>query len=335
MYTKNFKSLLITGMVAATFLAVGCDSGDTNTNDRVDDSQTHFVSDETTTGTIDLKLKDDPIATGSTGRFIVEVRDSEGSPVPGTRVSCDSEGNLAILDPTTGSSVTDSFGNISGTVGCRAPGSFQLICRLPIGANKRDLELVHCQGDIPEGFNGFGDGTSTGGEGVGGGVTTDNDDINENSNVRIDTFGFIDGTSTDPGTSIDNTFNPDCNNDGTLDDPEFFTDTLISITIGNTGSTTFRAQSYRFTARGNENSFSYSSPSIGLGGADVDPGAETTVTALFADAASDKRFVGDTRAIPSGTYRVTITVTGTNGQGDRVSIRGTGSVSVDGFNNCN
>lgn len=331
MYNKSFKSLLFSGMVAATFIVTGCDSGDTSTEDRVDDSATQFVADESNTGTIDLKIKDDPVAVGSTGRFIVEVRDSTGTPVRNVRIACDSEGALAILDPTTGSALTDDFGNMSGTFGCEAPGSFQLGCRLPIGANRRDFEIVHCTGDIPEGFTGFGE---SGGSGVGGGVDTTDESINESSNVRINTIRWIDGTEQEPGTSIDNFFNPDCDGDATTPDPEFFTDTLIAINMENSGETTFRADSFRFTARQNEGGFRYESPSLGVT-SDIPGGSSTTINSLFADAANDKRFVGDTRAIPSGTYTVNVTVFGRDGSGNRVRISGSSVVSVDNFNNCN
>jgi hypothetical protein len=165
---KNRKLMQLVLCVTATL--AGCLGGQGSTDggsgadgDFQDDI---FVSDESTTGGMRLEIAESSIAVGDTSEFLVFVRDEQQQPVPNINVICDSEGGVAILEPSTGYALTNGRGAMSGVIGCEAPGSFQLVCRLSVGANRRQFASVRCTGDTPSDFEGF---PGAGGGGLGGG----------------------------------------------------------------------------------------------------------------------------------------------------------------------
>jgi len=135
-----------------------------------------------------------------------------------------------LIEPTTGYELTNGAGVMSGRIGCAAPGSFQMVCRLSIGANRRQFVSVGCTGDVPAGFSGF---PGAGGGGLGGGSQ-----IGDNGEIRITNAGFdddgtFDNTSVPSDASIDIVQGTNCDNDATTNDVEPFYDTYAVLQVEN------------------------------------------------------------------------------------------------------
>ena len=189
-----------------------------------------FVGDDSTTGTLDLELENSSVAVGDTTGFSVRVMNSKSEPVTHINVACDSEAGVAIVEPQSGYEMTGDSGVMSGVIGCERPGSFQLVCRLTVGANRRKFVGVRCTGDIPSGFQGF---PGAAGGGLGGGVQN-----NDDGDVRIVQAGFIDDgsiSSSDAAraSSIDVSQIGDCDGSATTVDVEPFFDTYVSLKVEN------------------------------------------------------------------------------------------------------
>jgi hypothetical protein len=231
---RSYNKRYVAGFVIALGI-LGCMGGqgstdggsgaDGNYRDEV------YVGDDETLGTMELSVSADELAIGQTTGFAVGVFDASGQPVPEISVICDSEKGLAIIEPTTGHERTGYSGVMSGEIGCDSPGSFQLVCRLSIGANRRAFASVRCTGDVPSGFQGF---PGSGGGHLGGGVQN-----NDDGTVQIIEAGFEDDGSYNTSTvsadaSIDITQITDC--DGLLTTPadyEPFFDTYINLKVQN------------------------------------------------------------------------------------------------------
>jgi hypothetical protein len=128
-----------------------------------------FVADESSTGEIDIEIEEPSIEVGETSGFFVRARNARGVAVSNINIACDSEQGVAIIEPQTGYELTNAAGVMSGVIGCERPGSFQLVCRLSVGANRRKFVSVRCTGDVPSDFEGF---PEAAGGGLGGGVQT-------------------------------------------------------------------------------------------------------------------------------------------------------------------
>lgn len=327
----QIKSMLV-GLLALPFVFAACNGGKTSGGgDSGKEGQ--FVSTDSTSGTIALSVKSTSLPIGGTAGFFATVKDVNGAPVNGLRIACDSEVGLALIEPTTGFELTDGFGNMSGVVGCEAPGSFQLACRLPVGGNKRQFATIICTGDVPSDFTGF---PGAGGGGLGGGVdTTDSQD--DDFSVRISGINFYDsGNTTSATTSID-TSQGTC---GTSD-PEPFFDSMVGFELVNNTSSVVRIESFTYTVAnfdGAGNSYT-SSRIFFLGEAkSVDPnGGATEVVGLFIEATSGgaKRFFGRSDTITSlGFKNITFNVRGITSAGETVNITATAAVSFNSFNRC-
>jgi len=167
--TKLFAfSAIVTVGFISSLAVVGCGSSTGGGDENIGSEQ--FVASDDAAGSLKITVPTS-LTTGTTGHFSAKVVDANGVAVPQIQVACDSESGIALVEPNTGIEITDSFGSISGVIGCRFPGSYQFGCRLPVGANKRKFVTVKCEGDIPAGFTGFpnagGGGLGTGGVGVG------------------------------------------------------------------------------------------------------------------------------------------------------------------------
>jgi hypothetical protein len=167
---KRNVALAVGSFLTAAGLFAGCSGGTDNPETGADFAGTSFVADETTVGSITLEVENRDLAVGDTSSFSVFVRNSSGGPIGQISVSCDTEVGLVIVEPSTGSELTDSWGHMSGIVGCNTPGSFQMACRLPIGANKRKFVTIHCSGDEAGSLTGAGGGLG-GSRNPGGGST--------------------------------------------------------------------------------------------------------------------------------------------------------------------
>ncbi len=189
-----------------------------------------FVGDETSTGSIRVVLNESHIPVGDTSGFKAYVTDSKGQPIPNTRVICDTEQGVALIEPTTGYELTNGDGVMSGAVGCATPGSYQMVCRLSIGANRRQFVSVTCTGDIPNGFTGF---PGAGGGGLGGGrQTSENGDISV-TEAGLDDDGNLGSSGVSPDASVDIFQSADCDSSTTDVDVEPFYDTYAVFNVEN------------------------------------------------------------------------------------------------------
>lgn len=228
-YNKRYAAglLIALGILGCMGGSGGTDGGSAE-NPGYQDSV--YTGDDATTGTMSLVVEQESLAVGQKSGFSVLVVDSQGQPVPEVSVVCDSEGGVAIIEPSSGTELTSASGHMSGVIGCAAPGSFQLLCRLGKGFNRRRFVTVRCTGDIPSGFQGF---PGAAGGGLGGGVQN-----NDDGDVQIVEAGFEDDgsfSSTDvpADASIDYAQIADCDGDVTTVDVEPFFDTYVNLKIQN------------------------------------------------------------------------------------------------------
>ena len=231
MQSENIRILAVALIGVGLLSFTGCQgSTDGGTAANPNYNSGVFTGDASSTGTIRVVLNESHIPVGEKSGFRVFVADGRGQPVPDVRVVCDSEQGVALIEPTSGYELTNGEGVMSGVVGCAAPGSYQMVCRLSIGSNRRQFVSVGCTGDVPAGFSGF---PGAGGGGLGGGTQTGN-----NGDVRITNAGFEDGgafsaTTVPSDASIDVTQSVDCDGDATTSDLEPFYDTYAVLEVEN------------------------------------------------------------------------------------------------------
>jgi hypothetical protein len=328
----SIKRIGTATILAASFGLFGC-SGDTDGGSAATPPGGAYSSDNAGSISIDFPSGGNAGVSDILG-FIVSVRDTNGAPVENIRVSCDTEQGLALLEPTTGIEQTDGNGDMSGRVGCAAPGSYQIGCRLPVGANKRIFETVRCAGPVPAGFTGF---VGAGGGTLGGGSVIDDG----GGGVRAVAAAFFDRANTTAGSQIDVVQTADCPNT-TAVDPESFTDTLIRFTIVNDTNQTVRFSSYRYTVENGVSSGNdFTSASLGftsnVEGTEVAGGSTVTLDSVFTTANSGgKFFIGSSTAISPtlGAADITFELTGTTAAGDTVTVELSTAAIFGNYNRC-
>ncbi|MBN8550139.1 MAG: hypothetical protein J0M12_12550 [Deltaproteobacteria bacterium] len=368
MNTRRLSSIAFASALGTLGVALACCSGGTGNND-TDFSGGQFVGSGSATGSITINVLDSDLGVSETSGFGVSVKNAQGGPVAGIKVSCDSEKGVAILEPTTGGEITSSSGDISGVIGCAAPGSYQLACRLPVGANKRQLVDIKCRGPIPTGFTGFPDAA---GGGLGGGSDdsdsggvggTDTDGIRI-ANLYFDDFntGF---EATGTNFSID-TQQKICtrdDGDGTQTPPptpvitlESFFDTVLRAHVINNTNQAIQFTQMRYTVldggsgTGNgtdPGNFSSSSVTfVGQATAVEGGGGEGDLSMLAIQAVPgatigpvtvlEKRFVGASENIDTGAGFMTMQVTlfGTNDIGDDIQVSASMTLDFAPFDRC-
>jgi hypothetical protein len=328
-------TLLFAGVCAGCMGGQGSTDGGSGADHGMRDDT--FVSDETTTGAVQLDVADSSIEVGNTSTFTVRAVNARQQPVANISVACDSEQGVAILDPQRGYALTNSAGVMSGVIGCEAPGSFQFLCRLAVGANRRRFVSVQCTGDVPAGFDGF---PGAAGGGLGGGAQTDDDD-----EVRITSVGFIDNgsaSSTNPsvGTSIDISQISDCDLDASTLDPEPFYDTYVRLAVENKRVESIRLEYLQYTVsdvdgQGTE----FTSKRLALTETVDANGDSATVIMPVFKAYNRGKYVGD----PLGTgipitnralISVSFTLGGKTASGESVAIKGRSTASFGDFLVC-
>ena len=328
--TKTSLTVFIASLLVLGLVLGGCKRSSTEQSDD-DFAGSEFVSTEDAAGGLRISVNTTSIPVAGTTGFGVQVFDANGVGVPNVRVLCDSERGVAILEPTSGSSLTDSSGFMSGVIGCEIEGSFQFGCRLPLGGNKRKFENILCQGDTPGGFTGF---PGSAGGGLGGGVVEAGDE----GDIRINEIGFLDGDSAIPGFQIDITqdfCDPPAN---TQTEP--FGDTSIQATIVNDTNQIIRLTSLTYSVAnfdGVGGTYTQPTPIRFLGEVTLPAdGGQATINALVFDASGGgKRFADNATFITApGIRNVTITISGTNGAGERISVTARTAVSFDNFDLC-
>jgi len=315
-------------LLAGSVWILGCNSSGTGGGGPAD-SGSQFVASADQVGTISLTVKRNPLGVAETSPFSVYVRDQKGDPVSQIRISCDSEREIAIIEPTMGVEMTDSYGHMSGVVGCVAPGSFQLGCRLPVGANKRAFVTIHCVGEVPAGFTGW---PGAAGGSLGGGVDTTGDDEGIFA-VRITGIAFIDtgGTATTNTIDVVQITCPDGS-------PEPFYDTQIKITVVNNSNEDVEFNEYKYEVPNYKGGATFESNRLSISGGPIaSGGGEKTLTALFLRASGGRKYYYKNELITSsmqGFKNVKVTLYGTNSEGEAVSISARTSMSLGSYDRC-
>jgi hypothetical protein len=234
-FTKQRNSYVQFGALVTLAILSGClgGQGSTDGGSAADPNYQDgvFVAGDDTTGSMTLELETNTLSVGGTTGFFVRVVNSNSEPVPHMNVACDSEVGIAILEPQVGYELTNANGVMSGSIGCENAGSFQLVCRLTVGANRRKFASVRCTGSIPAGFQGF---PGAAGGGLGGGAQTADD-----GDVSIVQAGFDDTNTVAaavlaPASSIDINQIADCDPSTTAFNPEPFYDTYAVLRVQNT-----------------------------------------------------------------------------------------------------
>ena len=338
------SALIFVGIIGLGFS--GCNSGSTESDNS--SFSGGFVATDDTVGSLSLTLNSSTLPVSETTGFHVSVINQDGAPVPNISVFCDSELGIGIIEPTSGQEITNSSGQMSGRIGCAAPGSFQFGCRLPVGSSIREFVQVVCEGPVPAGFAGFenagggglGNGSSGGGvdvpsDGVPGGTGTDG--------IRLVQMEVIDNGQ-DSTLSIDTiqvNCEPDPNEDPIL---EPFFDSLIKFYIVNNSNQAIQITGYTYTVPNatGDGTPSYTSPTIAPspidGGNEVAPfGGELITTALLTDTDDgEKAFIGSPLNIPAslGVRNISVAVSGRNENGDTFILTGAIGLNFGNYNRC-
>jgi hypothetical protein len=324
----------VTGVLALGAL-VGCLGGSGSTDGGSGENPGYkddvFVSNDETTGSLKIKVDDSDLTVGSTTGFKVEVQNAAGLPVPNIYVVCDTEDGIALVEPTTGRELTDAGGTMSGRIGCERPGSFQMLCRLTVGANRRKFVGIKCSGD------GFQDFPGGGGGGLGGGVQDEGDGGGQITAVTV-----YDGASSTSSTNqIDVTQDGDCDGSTTTTtDVEPFYDTFTAVTVQNNFSETvsFSYLSYSVSDIDGQGS-DYDSARMGITAVASASGGTATITAPIFKAYLGSKWAGNPlgggiEIAPVGFRTVTVTVHGQTASGKSVELSGRVTASFGDFNAC-
>jgi hypothetical protein len=328
---KKISNVKVGGLLfslVALGIFLGCQSGNTSGGDV--DQGGEVPSGQS--GTLTLSLTDGMSqTTGTMQGFRVEARDSNGSPVPNIRITCDTEDGLALVEPTSGFENTESNGMMSGKVGCENPGSYIMICRLPSPSGIKASETIVCQGQRPAGFVGW---PGSGGGGLGGGSSI-TDTI---SKVRVTSVTASDnGTSDSSTTSIDITQSI-CDSGGTPTAEPFF-DSSATFTIVNNSTSIVKitAMSYKVANAYGDGRTATSGKLRLTGSASqaIDSNGGTgTVSSLLFDANGGNKDVYGGSALSSGFKNVVFTLYGENELGDKFEIKSATALSFSNFNRC-
>lgn len=327
-------ALSIIGCMGGSGSTDGGSAKDPNFRDEV------YVGDDDTMGSMQLTLDSESLAVGDTTGFQVLVVDSAGQPVPSLTVICDSEEGVAIIEPSTGFELTSGSGAMSGVIGCERPGSFQLVCRLSIGANRREFASVRCTGEVPSGFQGF---PGSGGGGLGGGVQN-----NDNGDVQIVEAGFEDDgslSSSDVSSdaSIDMFQISDCEPTTATQEQEPFYTTYVNLKVQNnlTERVTFSYLTYSVDVNNTGSEFESSNIALTrVADSTLSQNGETgnIIVPIFTGYnggkwAGDPLGRGEQFSTP-GAKAVTFTLVGETASGDLVRISAAVTGNFSNYNRC-
>jgi hypothetical protein len=326
---------------AAVFLSLtgyltGC-GGDTGGGEASYDG-TSFVDTDAAAGTITMRILEDRLPVSGTTKFVVTVRDMNEVPVPNVEIACDTETGVALIEPSTGYELTDSYGGISGVLGCALVGSYRVGCRLPVGGGKRVFKTMHCAGPVPEGFTGF---PGAGGGNLGTGSTPSGDasptGTDEGSVAITGVEAYDSGTNTEgSGTLTIDVVQSTCS--GGTSEPFF--DSVLGIQVTNSSSVDINFTTFQYSVD-NSNGLGdpANSPVLSLSNAgDVTAkGGTKNYLGLFLKASNGKKyFSGSSEAIPAGLgfRNVTIRLHGTTSSGEAVTLTTRVGLSFDNYNHC-
>jgi hypothetical protein len=335
--------ITLVGSIAALWGCLG-GQGSTDGGSGADNNSrgSVFVADETTTGGLEIEVEEASIAVGDTSGFFVRVQNARQDGVSNINVACDSEAGVAIIEPQTGYELTNGAGVMSGVIGCERPGSFQLVCRLSVGANRRKFVSVRCTGDIPSGFQGF---PGAGGGGLGGGAQT-----NDDGDVRIVSTGFVDdgdSLAADVATSesIDIVQDFDCDNLPTTVDIEPFYDTYVKLKVQNNLAERVRFSYLQYSVSNVDgNGTEFTSKRLGItqeidSSLSTEGGTSTTIFVPVFKIYNGGKYVGDPLGVGiqitnSSFQTVSFSLVGETASGDSVEVNAQATASFSNFTRC-
>jgi hypothetical protein len=228
---------------------------------------------------------------------------------------------------------------MNGVVGCEAPGTFQLVCRAAVGANRRRFVSVQCTGDTPSGFQGF---PNAGGGGLGGGV-----DTSGTGEVRITSATFVDdgsqsSSSVSTGNKIDTSQNPDCDGNSSTSDPEPFYDTFVRLKVSNGMSQDVHFSYMQYSVRNVDGQGTpFTSKRLGLtSSTSAGTGSSTEIFVPVFKEYSGNKYVDDPRGgagiqiTNTALLTVTFDLVGETSSGDPVEVKAQVTASFGNFNRC-
>lgn len=316
------------GIVSLVLLA-GCDSGDTDGGSATPGQGPSFVSDGGAGATLTIEAPR-TIDVGDRQPFRVTALDPNGQPLSFIRIFCETESGIAILEPSRGGVAfehTGAAGVMSGVLGGVTPGSYLLECRGPQGFNLLARMSILITGEVPEGFTGF---PGAAGGNLGGGLLVDPPE----EDIQVAEVTFVDVTGNESRNGpIDINFNPDCNNDGILTDPEPYGFDDYLIRFQNALEQRVFVETITFTVFDGRNVTSTQQ----FGGLLVPAGTETVIEGSFTEfvfGTSTKTYAGTAFALIPGTYNVTFTITGETDGGEGFVLEQSASITIGAVDNC-
>jgi len=322
------KQLLISalgGSLVALAMVFLASCGGTSGDDKSYSGGSYVADGEI--GSISFSTLPSSIPVSQVSGFIVGVRDGSGAGVGDIQVSCDTEEGLALVEPTSGREMTDSSGTMSGKIGCERPGSYQIGCRTPVGANKRVFQRVSCTGEVPDGFTGF---PGAGGGGLGGGGLISDDGGSggaDTSGFGIQSARVLDG-GIENAFAVDTTQVNTCGDNADEDEP--FGDALVSMDFVNDTNSRVDCDSYTITVPGVD-TFGPIAVNLGVSGGIAPNGGEAQVTVPLALSLSGgKVWAGsaDTISSSTGFKNVELEFTCSKESGDDDSAEFTRSITL-------
>lgn len=326
----NKRNWLISA-IGLCLLVIGCEGG----TDGGDETLSTFDADGSN-GTLRIDVKNLRPSVGDRVGFFVTVLNADGSPSEFTRVACDTEQGISILEPSDNGvafASTDSNGVMSGVLGALLPGSYILECRAPLGSGLRErVQLVNV-GTTPAGFTGF---PGAAGGNLGGGAIVDPSTVEGNG---LSITGFLTQDASD-GFQV---FGPldltlstnDCNGDGTLDDPEPFTFVNARIVLSNNSDQSATVTGYSVTIQQpTPAQVATNTDPTGGGFQPLQVNANSTANLDFFLAEATSNYAGSTVAPTEGVFRVDIVVSFVDSLGDSFTTSSTAQIEWDFVNNC-
>lgn len=339
---RTLAGIMVLGAVASIGAMIGCNGNTGTGND--DPGQGVYVSDGGAGATLTITLpqaKDGKeIAVTETTGFLVDLKDAKGVGIPDTRIFCESEKGIAIIEPSSGGVAfesTNADGRMSGVIGGLLPGSFMMECRAPEGFNLVARVHVKITGEVPADFQGW---PGAAGGNLGGGVIIDQTPSPENNGLRATSIQFVENGGLNSGV-IDNhqeICTPASGSTSSVRekiyDPDWY------LTLKNDNNQLIFVRSVQVTLGGvvmptveRVAEVSPDGGSVSFQGTFLDQGAYipnalgTSYECLF-------YYHGTSRCVQDGTYPAIFTITAETENGTTFSIEATTSVTFEEISNC-
>lgn len=308
-------------LLGTTCLLAACGGGGQTSGGELSPTEGQFISNDETTGRLELSVDSSSLGIGETTGFRAFVYDAMSRPVANIRVICDSEEGIAMLEPTTGSELTGAGGAVSGIIGCTKPGSYQFGCRLPVGANKRKFIGIRCAGEVPDGFAGF---PGASGGNVGGGAVVPTE---PSTNVRITDVVAVNSSGAATG-SIDVT-RTTCPSG-----VEPFSDDRLGVALRNSSNTVVRISRAQVIVEGGARDGSDLESQLLVVTAEVEAGETATLTLPLLRVDGAGKTVDGSADVSQGIKSVIVVLFGETLDGTEVELEAGTSITFAETDNC-